>query len=79
MPSLSFAEYRSAFPEVPADSLFNRYIAYGGLPYTVKLDDPQDLADYLGGAFPSRGGHRVGSTYRPPPSMTVNGDRLRKP
>lgn len=79
MLSLSFAEYRSAFPEVPADSLFNRYLAYGGLPYTVKLDDPQDLADYLGGAFPSRGGHRVVSTYRPPPSMTVNGDRLRKP
>lgn len=49
---LSFAEYRCAFPSnISDDDLFNRYLNYGGLPFTVQLTDDQSIADYLGGVF----------------------------
>ncbi|WEV63962.1 ATP-binding protein [Bifidobacterium sp. ESL0732] len=49
---LSFAEYRTTRPksETP-DQSFERYLTYGGLPYTTYLDDEQSIADYLGGVF----------------------------
>lgn len=49
---LSFAEFRSAW-EAQADneSLFQRYMSYGGMPYTVRLDDEESISDYLGGVF----------------------------
>ncbi|WEV65745.1 ATP-binding protein [Bifidobacterium sp. ESL0764] len=49
---LSFAEYRSTRPESETDDQsFERYLTYGGLPYTAYLDDEQSIADYLGGVF----------------------------
>ncbi|WEV72380.1 ATP-binding protein [Bifidobacterium sp. ESL0790] len=49
---LSFAEYRTTRPESDtADQSFERYLTYGGLPYTTYLDDEQSIADYLGGVF----------------------------
>ncbi|WP_165062107.1 ATP-binding protein [Adlercreutzia sp. ZJ154] len=47
----SFAEYRMAFTEMNKEALFDRYITYGGMPYTVNLTDDQSIADYLGGVF----------------------------
>ncbi len=48
----SFAEYQSARggEERPEDA-FNRYLTYGGMPFAARLDDPQSIADYLGGVF----------------------------
>lgn len=48
---LSFAEYHSAAPEENPDTSFNRYLTYGGLPYTLQIKRPDDLIDYLGGVF----------------------------
>ncbi len=48
---LSFAEYRSSFGAKESDdALFNRYLVYGGLPYTTALPT-QDVADYLDGVL----------------------------
>lgn len=49
--SLSFAEYHSADPQQNVDSAFNRYLTYGGLPYSLQIGQPRDVADYLGGVF----------------------------
>lgn len=51
MHPFSFAEYRMAFAEVDEEALFDRYLTYGGMPYTVNLADDQSIADYLGGVF----------------------------
>jgi hypothetical protein len=51
MHPFSFAEYRTAFEGVDDDALFDRYLTYGGMPYTVRLSDDQSIADYLGGVF----------------------------
>lgn len=48
---LSFAEYHSANPDESPDAAFNRYLAHGGLPYTLEIERPNDIADYLGGVF----------------------------
>lgn len=49
---LSFSEFRSAWePQADVDSLFQRYINYGGMPYIVGLDDEESISDYLGGVF----------------------------
>lgn len=48
---LSFAEYHSANPDENPEAAFNRYISYGGLPYTLRLQGAEDIADYLGGVF----------------------------
>ena len=51
MMPLSFAEYRSAFPErEDDDTILNRYLIYGGLPYTTALPE-EDAADYLDGVL----------------------------
>ena len=51
MMPLSFAEYRSAFPErEDDDTILNRYLIYGGLPYTTALPE-EDTADYLDGVL----------------------------
>lgn len=48
----SFAEYRSARGgEENLEDAFNRYLTYGGMPFAARLDDPQSIADYLGGVF----------------------------
>ena len=48
---LSFSEYHSARPEENPETAFNRYLSYGGLPYTLSLQSEADIADYLGGVF----------------------------
>lgn len=48
---LSFSEYHSARPEENPETAFNRYLSYGGLPYTLNLTSETDIADYLGGVF----------------------------
>ena len=49
---LSFAEFRSAWNSgADDDSLFQRYMSYGGMPFTVRLDDEESISDYLGGVF----------------------------
>ncbi len=48
---LSFAEYHSANPSENPETAFNRYLAYGGLPYTLQIERAEDIADYLGGVF----------------------------
>lgn len=49
---LSFAEFRSAWSlGADDDSLFQRYMSYGGMPFTVRLDDEESISDYLGGVF----------------------------
>ena len=48
---LSFSEYHSANPDENPGAAFNRYISYGGLPYTLRLQGAEDIADYLGGVF----------------------------
>lgn len=49
---LSFAEFRSAWDaRANSDDLFQRYMNYGGMPYTVRLDDEESISDYLGGVF----------------------------
>lgn len=51
MMPLSFAEYRSAFPErEDDDTILNRYLIYGALPYTTALPE-EDTADYLDGVL----------------------------
>lgn len=48
---LSFAEFHSARPDEDPEAALNRYLSYGGLPYTLQIDSPSDCADYLGGVF----------------------------
>ena len=48
---LSFAEYRSAFSdELNDEDCFNRYLIYGGMPYTTAIP-PADAAEYLDGVL----------------------------
>ena len=59
MQPLSFAEYRdaqrlyhpAATGSTSDETLFDRYLTYGGLPYAAQIDDDNDIADYLGGVF----------------------------
>lgn len=54
----SFEEYLAAMTEyasegepVSADSAFERFLTYGGMPFTAHLTDEQSISDYLGGVF----------------------------
>lgn len=52
MHPFSFAEYKMAHAaEDNTETLFNKYLIYGGLPYTAHLQDDQSISDYLGGVF----------------------------
>lgn len=51
MHPFSFSEYRMAFEGMGEEAAFERYLTYGGMPYTVQLSDDQSIADYLGGVF----------------------------
>lgn len=48
---LSFAEYHSADTRQNVAEAFNRYLTYGGLPYSLQIEQARDIADYLGGVF----------------------------
>lgn len=47
---LSFSEYRSAFVENNDDTLFNRYLVLGGMPYATQLPQ-EDVSEYLDGVL----------------------------
>ena len=51
MHPFSFAEYCLAFEGINEELLFDRYLTYGGMPYTINLSDDQSIVDYLGGVF----------------------------
>ena len=57
MQPLSFAEYHDAAQlylpdqQLSDEQLFDRYLTYGGLPYAARIDNDNDIADYLGGVF----------------------------
>lgn len=48
---LSFSEYCKAFPEKSdRTELFNRYLVFGGMPYSTTLPE-EDIAEYLDGVL----------------------------
>lgn len=48
----SFSEFLAARPgNSSPEAEFNRYLAYGGLPFAARLDDERSILDYLGGVF----------------------------
>jgi predicted AAA+ superfamily ATPase len=54
---LSFREYASAYPRVPAEELYSRYVGQSSFPYAVSLANAhynnthQQLYDYLAGIY----------------------------
>ena len=49
---LSFKEYVSAHDGRSSTALFQTYMKFGGLPYTLEMEEnPQALFDYLGGVY----------------------------
>lgn len=44
---LSFKEYKDAYKDLTNDELYQKYISYGSLPYTVSLDNEDDVSLYL--------------------------------
>lgn len=48
----SFAEFLSARPRDSNPEVeFNRFLTYGGMPFSARLDDERNILDYLGGVF----------------------------
>lgn len=48
----SYSEFLSARPSGSNDETeFNRYLTYGGMPLSARLDDERSVLDYLGGVF----------------------------
>lgn len=48
----SFSEFLSARPGgANPETEFNRFLTYGGLPFSARLDDERSILDYLGGVF----------------------------
>ncbi len=50
---LSFKEYKSALPNENIDRLYSKYISTGSFPYTLKLDDIDDVDLYIKGIYDS--------------------------
>ena len=50
---LSFKEYSSALPNENIDRLYQKYISTGSFPYTLKLDDIDDIDMYIKGIYDS--------------------------
>ena len=48
---LSFAEYRSARPDLDASAAWDNYLLYGGMPRAVTAKDDGERASYLEGLF----------------------------
>lgn len=52
MQPLSFAEYRSAFPELPKSETFSNYMRFGGFPFVTTLaGNDESRRDYLSAIF----------------------------
>lgn len=50
---LSFKEYSLALPNENIDRLYQKYISIGSFPYTLKLDDIDDVDMYIKGIYDS--------------------------
>ena len=50
---LSFKEYRLALPDENIDRLYQKYISRGSFPYTLKLEDVDDIDMYIKGIYDS--------------------------
>lgn len=50
---LSFKEYSLALPNENVDRLYQKYISRGSFPYTLKLDDIDDVDMYIKGIYDS--------------------------
>lgn len=50
---LSFKEYRLALPDENIDRLYQKYISTGSFPYTLKLEDVDDIDMYIKGIYDS--------------------------
>ena len=50
---LSFKEYRTAIPSENIDRLYQKYISLGSFPYTLKLDDIDEVDMYIKGIYDS--------------------------
>ena len=50
---LSFKEYRLALPNENIDRLYLKYISTGSFPYTLKLNDVDDVEMYIKGIYDS--------------------------
>ena len=48
---LSFKEYKEAYPNLNNDELYQKYISYGSLPYTINLDTEDDVSMYLSSIY----------------------------
>lgn len=50
---LSFKEYSLALPNLSLERLYKKYISIGSFPYTLKLEDEDDVDMYLKGIYDS--------------------------
>lgn len=48
---LSFKEYKDAYPNLSNDELYQRYISWGSLPYTVTLANEDDISLYISSIY----------------------------
>ena len=48
---LSFKEYKDAYPNLSNDELYQRYISWGSLPYTVTLAIEDDISLYISSIY----------------------------
>ena len=48
---LSFKEYKEAYPNLNNDELYQKYISYGSLPYTINLDMEDDVSMYISSIY----------------------------
>ena len=48
---LSFKEYKNAYQELSNDELYQRYVSWGSLPYTVSLGNEDDISLYISSIY----------------------------
>ena len=48
---LSFKEYKEAYTDLSNDELYQKYISYGSLPYTINLDTEDDVSMYISSIY----------------------------
>lgn len=48
---LSFKEYKNAYQELSNDELYQRYVSWGSLPYTVYLGNEDDISLYISSIY----------------------------
>ena len=48
---LSLKEYKEAYENLSYDELYQKYISYGSLPYTINLDTEDDVSMYLSSIY----------------------------